>query len=134
MRDKLTQFNTISDAVQLIKSSNRIVILTGAGISTCMFVINRSSFKIVNDKVSRVGFLISDLATDCTRRLKIAVIMTLMTRSKCELIFDLFRPQSLKLMSATGLISIISKRIQRVCLDSDTKMCLLLTSFAISVF
>jgi len=33
MRDKLTQYNTISDAVQLIKASNRIVILTGAGIS-----------------------------------------------------------------------------------------------------
>jgi hypothetical protein len=35
MRDKLGQYNTISDAVNLIRSSRRIVILTGAGISEC---------------------------------------------------------------------------------------------------
>ncbi|KAG6811681.1 hypothetical protein H0H92_006336 [Tricholoma furcatifolium] len=33
IRDKLTQYNTISDAVKLISSSRRILILTGAGIS-----------------------------------------------------------------------------------------------------
>ncbi|KAF8972683.1 DHS-like NAD/FAD-binding domain-containing protein [Flammula alnicola] len=32
-RDKLTQYNTITDAVQLIRQSQRILILTGAGIS-----------------------------------------------------------------------------------------------------
>ncbi|KAG6840210.1 hypothetical protein C0991_008183 [Blastosporella zonata] len=31
-RDRLTQYNTISDAVNLIRSSRRIIILTGAGI------------------------------------------------------------------------------------------------------
>lgn len=33
LRDKLGQYNTISDAVNLIRSSRRILILTGAGIS-----------------------------------------------------------------------------------------------------
>ena len=33
MRDKLPQYNTIEDAVQLIRNSRRVVILTGAGIS-----------------------------------------------------------------------------------------------------
>ncbi|KAL0955144.1 hypothetical protein HGRIS_004058 [Hohenbuehelia grisea] len=33
LREKLPQYNTIDDAVQLIKSSKRIIILTGAGIS-----------------------------------------------------------------------------------------------------
>ena len=33
MRDKLPQYNTIEDAVQLIRNSQRVVILTGAGIS-----------------------------------------------------------------------------------------------------
>ncbi|KAF8074705.1 SIR2-domain-containing protein [Lyophyllum atratum] len=33
LRDKLTQYNTISDAVNLIRSSRRMIILTGAGIS-----------------------------------------------------------------------------------------------------
>ncbi|KAG6916201.1 hypothetical protein DXG01_008083 [Tephrocybe rancida] len=33
IRDRLTQYNTISDAVNLIRSSRRIIILTGAGIS-----------------------------------------------------------------------------------------------------
>ncbi|KAF8892118.1 SIR2-domain-containing protein [Infundibulicybe gibba] len=33
MRDKLLQYNTIDDAVNLIRSSSRIIILTGAGIS-----------------------------------------------------------------------------------------------------
>ncbi|KAG6847778.1 hypothetical protein H0H93_006048 [Arthromyces matolae] len=32
-RDKLTQYNTISDATELLRSSRRILILTGAGIS-----------------------------------------------------------------------------------------------------
>ncbi|GLB43369.1 putative sir2 family protein [Lyophyllum shimeji] len=32
-RDRLTQYNTISDAVNLIRSSRRVIILTGAGIS-----------------------------------------------------------------------------------------------------
>jgi NAD+-dependent protein deacetylase SIR2 len=35
-RDKLTAYNTIDDAVNLLRSSKRIVILTGAGISTCL--------------------------------------------------------------------------------------------------
>ncbi|KAG5641798.1 hypothetical protein DXG03_004184 [Asterophora parasitica] len=33
LRDRLTQYNTISDAVNLIRTSRRIIILTGAGIS-----------------------------------------------------------------------------------------------------
>jgi len=33
-RNKLTQFNTIEDAVQLIRKSNKIIVLSGAGIST----------------------------------------------------------------------------------------------------
>ncbi|KAG6861268.1 hypothetical protein C0995_002076 [Termitomyces sp. Mi166 len=33
VRDKLTQYNTVSDAVNLIRSSRRILVLTGAGIS-----------------------------------------------------------------------------------------------------
>lgn len=33
LRDKLPAYNTISDAVNLIRNSERIVILTGAGIS-----------------------------------------------------------------------------------------------------
>lgn len=33
MRDKLLQYNTIAEAIQLIRQSQRIVILTGAGIS-----------------------------------------------------------------------------------------------------
>ena len=32
-RDKLLQYNTVADAVQLIRRSERILILTGAGIS-----------------------------------------------------------------------------------------------------
>ena len=32
-REKLTQYNTVDDAVNLIKNSKRIIILTGAGIS-----------------------------------------------------------------------------------------------------
>ncbi|KAF5383542.1 hypothetical protein D9615_003745 [Tricholomella constricta] len=33
LRDRLTQYNTIADAINLIRSSRRIIILTGAGIS-----------------------------------------------------------------------------------------------------
>ena len=33
MRDKLSQYNTVDDAVNLIRSSRNILILTGAGIS-----------------------------------------------------------------------------------------------------
>lgn len=32
-REKLQAYNTVADAVQLIKAANKIVILTGAGIS-----------------------------------------------------------------------------------------------------
>ena len=41
-RDKLLQYNTITDAVELIQKSQRILILTGAGIS----VFNRLSFTL----------------------------------------------------------------------------------------
>lgn len=33
MRDRLTQYNTVDDAVELIRKSQRILVLTGAGIS-----------------------------------------------------------------------------------------------------
>lgn len=33
MREKLTDYNTVADVVNLIRKSQRIVILTGAGIS-----------------------------------------------------------------------------------------------------
>jgi len=33
MRDKLQQYNTITDALKLIQKSKRVMILTGAGIS-----------------------------------------------------------------------------------------------------
>lgn len=33
-RPKLTQYNTIDDAIELIKTSNKIIVLSGAGIST----------------------------------------------------------------------------------------------------
>jgi hypothetical protein len=33
LREKLPQFNTITDAIQLIRTSKSILILTGAGIS-----------------------------------------------------------------------------------------------------
>ena len=37
MREKLPQYNTIDDAANLIKGAQRIMILTGAGISTSAF-------------------------------------------------------------------------------------------------
>ena len=37
MREKLPQYNTIDDAANLIKGAQRIMILTGAGISTSVF-------------------------------------------------------------------------------------------------
>lgn len=37
LRDKLLQYNTISDAVELIRNSKRMLILTGAGISVYPF-------------------------------------------------------------------------------------------------
>jgi thiamine pyrophosphate-dependent acetolactate synthase large subunit-like protein len=33
LRERLTQYNTVDDAVDLIRRSHRIVFLTGAGIS-----------------------------------------------------------------------------------------------------
>ena len=43
MRDKLLQYNTIADAIQLIRQSQRIVILTGAGISKLLRASLRSA-------------------------------------------------------------------------------------------
>ena len=37
MREKLPQYNTIDDAANLIKGAQRIMILTGAGISASAF-------------------------------------------------------------------------------------------------
>lgn len=37
MREKLPQYNTINDAANLIKGAQRIMILTGAGISASAF-------------------------------------------------------------------------------------------------
>ena len=46
MREKLPQYNTIDDAVDLIKVSKRILILTGAGISTSLISLRYSDFSI----------------------------------------------------------------------------------------
>jgi hypothetical protein len=67
MRDKLPQYNTIADAIQLIRQSQRIVILTGAGISKPpLCIIPISSFLLSYQTASKaflVAYLTFDLET-----------------------------------------------------------------------
>ena len=41
-RNKLTHVNTLDDVVSLLKTSSKIIILTGAGVSYIMLIVNES--------------------------------------------------------------------------------------------
>jgi len=43
LRERLPQYSTVQDAIDLITSSRRIIVLTGAGISECGPTIPRDS-------------------------------------------------------------------------------------------
>jgi len=71
-RDKLPQYNTIADAVQLIKQSQRILILTGAGISKCpIYPVISLTHSIQFPQVYHVVYPISARGMVCTRLWKI---------------------------------------------------------------
>ncbi|KAI1373570.1 SIR2-domain-containing protein [Hypoxylon crocopeplum] len=60
-RAKLTKFNTIDDAVALIKASSNIVVLTGAGISTSLGIPDfRSKETGLYSQLEKLGLGISD--------------------------------------------------------------------------
>ena len=66
-RDKLPQYNTIADAVQLIQQSRRILILTGAGISGSYPPVYEKLLKPYRYQASHVAFPTSAHAMGCTR-------------------------------------------------------------------
>lgn len=83
MRDRLDSYNTVEDAVKLIQSSKRIMILTGAGISRYLTSIFTVYFK-QPCQVCPVEYLTSALVMDYTRQSRRAVNMSLMTLNKCK--------------------------------------------------
>ena len=59
-RERLTQYNTIDDAVNLIQNAKRIIILTGAGISTRTFGRSEEQLEMADTRTSGVSCGIPD--------------------------------------------------------------------------
>lgn len=83
-REKLLQYNTIEDAVRLIQQSQRILILTGAGISGLQTLsYHGKSLICMDSQVFPVVFQISVPEMDCTRLSKPMGNMTWTIPNRC---------------------------------------------------
>lgn len=83
-REKIARYNTVDDAVHLIKNSNRIIILTGAGISTSSSLIHRCCARSHTIQVFHAGFPTSVLVAGYTLYCSRGETTNLTTLNRCK--------------------------------------------------
>ena len=79
-------YNTIDDAVELIRNAQSIIILTGAGISTCLACV-LGLIPITLRQVYRVVFRTLDLVMACMPLYRILVNISWMIHNRCKCLF-----------------------------------------------